>query len=83
MLRLWRRLLMFSSRWWQLESLYRSNVKYQPQWVPRFPCFEDAASWFGSRIASGVAEGFLTCPLRKAAGSDAAHRHPLGRAAGP
>ncbi len=35
-LRLWRSLLVFSSRWWQLETLYRANAKYQPQWVPRF-----------------------------------------------
>ena len=27
--------LMFASRWWQLESLYRSNEKYEPDWVPR------------------------------------------------
>ena len=28
--RLWRALLVFFSRWWQLETLYRSNMKYQP-----------------------------------------------------
>ena len=35
-------LLVFFSRWWQLETLYRSNMKYQPEWVPRFACYEDA-----------------------------------------
>ena len=40
--RLWRRLLLFFSRWWQLETLYRSNMKYRPEWVPRFLCYEDA-----------------------------------------
>ncbi len=35
-LRAWRGVLLFFSRWWQLEALYRSNVKYQPIWVPRF-----------------------------------------------
>ena len=40
--RLWRALLVFFSRWWQLETLYRSNMKYQPQWVPRYACYEDA-----------------------------------------
>lgn len=40
--RLWRALLVFFSRWWQLETLYRSNMKYQPEWVPRFACYEDA-----------------------------------------
>ncbi len=38
-LRLWRRLLLFFSRWWQLEALYRSNAKYQPEWYPRFLCY--------------------------------------------
>ena len=32
--RLWRGLLVFFSRWWQLETLYRSNMKYLPEWVP-------------------------------------------------
>ncbi len=40
--RLWRGLLVFFSRWWQLETLYRSNMKYQPEWVPRYACYEDA-----------------------------------------
>ena len=34
--RLWRGLLVFFSRWWQLETLYRSNMKYMPEWVPRY-----------------------------------------------
>ena len=29
-LRLWRSLLTFFSRWWQIESLYRANAKYRP-----------------------------------------------------
>ena len=41
-LRLWRRLLLLASRWWQIESLYRANAKYQPEWVPRFVCFRRA-----------------------------------------
>jgi lysyl-tRNA synthetase class 2 len=28
-----------SPRWWQLETLYRSNMKYQPEWVPRYACY--------------------------------------------
>jgi hypothetical protein len=43
-LRAWRRLLLFFSKWWQLEALYRSNVKYQPEWHPRFLCYADAGS---------------------------------------
>ncbi len=58
-LRLWRGVLMFFSRWWQLEALYRSNVKYQPQWVPRFSLFEERRNLVRVAIASALAEGFL------------------------
>ncbi|NNH73993.1 bifunctional lysylphosphatidylglycerol synthetase/lysine--tRNA ligase LysX [Nocardia uniformis] len=58
-LRLWRSVLMFFSRWWQLEALYRSNVKYQPVWVPRFSMFEDRRQLPRVALASALAEGFL------------------------
>ncbi|MEU4872111.1 bifunctional lysylphosphatidylglycerol synthetase/lysine--tRNA ligase LysX [Streptomyces sp. NPDC021608] len=65
-LRLWRRLLLFFSRWWQLEALYRSNAKYRPQWYPRFLCYADAGSLARVGLASGIAEGFVAVPsLRK------------------
>ena len=35
-LRIWRRVLLFASRWFQIESLYRFNAKFQPRWQPRF-----------------------------------------------
>ncbi|MEV0128903.1 bifunctional lysylphosphatidylglycerol synthetase/lysine--tRNA ligase LysX [Dactylosporangium sp. NPDC050688] len=61
-LRLWRALLLFASRWFQLESLYRSNVKYSPQWLPRFLCFEDVRDLAKVGLASAAAEGFLVVP---------------------
>ncbi|MGW0880183.1 bifunctional lysylphosphatidylglycerol synthetase/lysine--tRNA ligase LysX [Streptomyces sp. NPDC002671] len=65
-LRLWRRLLLFFSRWWQLEALYRSNAKYQPEWYPRFICYGEPASLARIGVASGIAEGFVSVPsLRK------------------
>lgn len=65
-LRLWRRLLLFFSRWWQLEALYRSNAKYHPEWFPRFLCYGDAASLARIGLASAIAEGFVSVPsLRK------------------
>ena len=65
-LRLWRRLLLFFSKWWQLEALYRSNAKYRPQWFPRFLCYGEAASLARIGLASGIAEGFVSVPsLRK------------------
>ncbi|GAA4891179.1 hypothetical protein GCM10023237_06270 [Streptomyces coeruleoprunus] len=61
-LRAWRRLLLFFSRWWQLEALYRSNVKYQPEWYPRFLCYGDAGALARIGLASGIAEGFVSVP---------------------
>ncbi|WP_067696830.1 bifunctional lysylphosphatidylglycerol synthetase/lysine--tRNA ligase LysX [Nocardia jejuensis] len=58
-LRLWRSVLMFFSRWYQLEALYRSNVKYQPTWVPRFSMFEERRNLLRVATASAIAEGFL------------------------
>ena len=61
-LRLWRGMLLFASRWFQLEALYRSNVKYRPEWVPRFLCFEDVHDLAKVALASGIAEGFVVVP---------------------
>lgn len=59
--RLWRGLLVFFSRWWQLETLYRSNMKYQPEWVPRYACYEDARVIPRVGVASVIAEGSSCC----------------------
>lgn len=58
-LRLWRGLLLFLSRWWQLESLYKSNVRYHPHWVDRYLCFPDTRRLPQIGVAVGIAEGFL------------------------
>ncbi|MBV8928184.1 MAG: bifunctional lysylphosphatidylglycerol synthetase/lysine--tRNA ligase LysX, partial [Mycobacteriaceae bacterium] len=63
--RLWRGLLVFFSRWWQLETLYRSNMKYQPDWVPRYACYEDARLIPRVGVASVIAEGFLVLPFSR------------------
>ena len=47
------------SRFFQLESLYRSNDKYHPEWVPRYLCFDSAWSLPRVSLAAGVAEGFV------------------------
>ncbi len=62
-LRLWRRILLFFSRWWQLEALYRSNVKYQPLWQARMMCFSDVRSLARISLASGMAEGYVDLPF--------------------
>lgn len=63
--RMWRALLVFFSRWWQLETLYRSNMKYQPEWVPRYACYEDARVIPRVGVASVIAEGFLILPFSR------------------
>jgi lysyl-tRNA synthetase, class II len=61
-LRLWRRVLLVASRWWQIESLYRANAKYQPEWVPRFVCFRRAAELPRVGLAALEAEAFVQFP---------------------
>lgn len=73
--RLWRGLLVFFSRWWQLETLYRSNMKYQPEWVPRYACYEDARLVPRVGVASVIAEGFLVLPFSRRTRQHTGH-HP-------
>ena len=61
-LRLWRSVLLFFSRWWQLESLYRANAKYRPIWEPRFVLYSRSADLPRIGVAFARAEGFLAMP---------------------
>ncbi|MGE5827649.1 MAG: bifunctional lysylphosphatidylglycerol synthetase/lysine--tRNA ligase LysX [Micromonosporaceae bacterium] len=61
-IRLCRSVLLFVSRWWQLESLYRSNAKYRPDWEPRLLCFRRPRDLARISVAMGIAEGFVTVP---------------------
>ena len=61
-LRLWRAILLQASRFWQIESLYRANAKFQPEWVPRFACFRSAADLPRVSLAALRAEAFLVAP---------------------
>jgi len=61
-LRLWRAVLMFFSRWWQIESLYRANAKYRPIWEPRFVLYCRSSDLPRIGIAYARAEGFLGLP---------------------
>ncbi len=61
-LRLARVVLTLFSRWWQLESLYRANMKYRPVWEPRYVCFPKARDLARIAIAAGRAEGFIALP---------------------
>jgi len=57
--RLGARLLTFASRFWQIESLYRSNARYLPRWTPRYLCYDSALTLTRIGLAAGMAEGFL------------------------
>jgi lysyl-tRNA synthetase class 2 len=61
-LRMWRGLLIGLSRFWQIESLYRANAKYQPTWEPRFLCFRRAGDLPRIGTAALRAEAFLVAP---------------------
>ena len=54
--------LMFGSKFFQMESLYRSNAKYLPDWQPRFLCFEDNRMIARAGLAAVVTEGFVRLP---------------------
>ncbi|MEX5272098.1 bifunctional lysylphosphatidylglycerol synthetase/lysine--tRNA ligase LysX [Kocuria sabuli] len=53
----------FFDRFFQLESLYRANAKYRPEWVPRYLCFDGALALARTSAAAGQAEGFLPMPF--------------------
>ncbi|MBQ0827299.1 phosphatidylglycerol lysyltransferase domain-containing protein [Streptomyces tagetis] len=59
-LRAWRGLLVFLSRWFQIESLYRFNAKFRPRWEPRFVVYRASADLPRIGIAALQAEGFLS-----------------------
>ncbi len=60
--RAWRHVLLFASRWWQIEALYRANVKFRPDWEPRFVCFQRARDLPRVALAAAEAEAFLERP---------------------
>ena len=53
------RVLTFASRFWQIESLYRSNARYLPRWTPRYLCYDSSLTLTRVAVAAGSAEGFL------------------------
>jgi lysyl-tRNA synthetase, class II len=61
-LRAWRWVLVFASRWWQIETLYRFNVKFRPYWEPRFISFPSSRDIPRIAIAALEAEAFIVRP---------------------
>ena len=60
--RAWRALLLFSSRWFQIESLYRFNAKFAPRWEPRFLVYPAAGDLPRIGVAALEAEAFIVWP---------------------
>jgi len=50
---------------WQLERLYVSNQKYQPEWRPRYLCYDGPVSLPLVALAAGAAEGFVPRPFAR------------------
>ncbi|MFF5919082.1 phosphatidylglycerol lysyltransferase domain-containing protein [Streptomyces flavochromogenes] len=62
-LRVWRGLLVFLSRWFQIESLYKFNAKFQPRWEPRFVVYRNSRDLPRIGFAAMQAEGFVNLAL--------------------
>jgi lysyl-tRNA synthetase class 2 len=85
-LRAWRGLLVFLSRWFQIESLYKFNAKFQPRWEPRFVVYRAPADLPRIGFAAMQAEGFVDLALpmprflrRRRAAQDRACAHRTER----
>src|SRR5229473_429170 len=61
-LRAWRSVLIFMSKWFQIESLYKFNAKFCPVWEPRFFVFPSTKDAPRIALAALEAEAFLVWP---------------------
>ena len=61
-LKAWRGRLVFLSRWFQIESLYKFNAKFSPVWHPRFFVYPGGRDAPRIAIAALEAEAFLVWP---------------------
>lgn len=64
-LRAWRGVLVFLSRWFQIESLYKFNAKFRPYWEPRFLVYPAARDLPRIGLSALQAEAFLAFGLPK------------------
>jgi lysyl-tRNA synthetase class 2 len=61
-LKAWRSVLIFMSKWFQIESLYKFNAKFSPVWQPRFFVFPGTKDAPRIALAALEAEAFLVWP---------------------
>jgi lysyl-tRNA synthetase class 2 len=81
-LRAWRSVLIFLSKWFQIESLYKFNAKFCPEWVPRFVVYTGTRDIPRIGLAALEAEAFVVWPtveVRRIA-RQVARRLGLGKA---
>lgn len=57
-----RGVLLFLSRWFQIESLYRFNAKFRPEWEPRFLLYPAGRDLPRVVLAGLQAEAFVVWP---------------------
>ncbi|HWC33535.1 MAG TPA: phosphatidylglycerol lysyltransferase domain-containing protein [Mycobacteriales bacterium] len=62
--RLWRGALVWVSRWYQIESLYKFNAKFSPQWRPRYICYPRPTLVPRIALATLEAEALIVLPRR-------------------
>lgn len=58
-IRAFRSILLFFSRWLQMESLFRFNSKFRPEWVPRYMIFRKSTELPKVGLAIMRAEAFI------------------------
>jgi lysyl-tRNA synthetase class 2 len=56
------KLLIFLSRFFQMESLYRFNVKFRPIWTPRYILFPSISKLVRVAVAILMIESFIAMP---------------------
>src|ERR1700761_2066998 len=61
-LKAWRGVLVFLSRWFQIESLYKFNAKFCPVWEPRFFVFPGGSDVPRIAVAALEAGAFRVWP---------------------
>ncbi|WP_406321729.1 phosphatidylglycerol lysyltransferase domain-containing protein [Streptomyces sp. NBC_01637] len=82
-LRGWRGLLIFLSRWFQIESLYKFNAKFRPRWEPRFVVYGTSRDLPRISFAAMQAEGFVNVGLPRPFARRFASARPLPCAHAP
>ena len=76
-LKAWRSLLVFASRWFQIESLYKFNAKFNPVWEPRFFVFPGLNDAPRMVLAALEAEAFIVWPRLRIPGLRRPRKRPV------